>query len=871
MNGKKNYRGLLIDQEVYDILRYMHNVEEFKSELVDLSKIWDQLTLLSQLGSLGTDITSTKENFNTLTSELINNLAKESIKKIVSQMESKAQVAVDIVIRNLFERTADIGFLATDDDIREYIQNFSILSKSVIDTKNDSDDTAHRTHKLKLKKQMQNIKDRFKEYVAKYSVYYDIVLFDTNGRIIANLNSTNSLDVSKDEILEIAKHTQEEYIETYKYHDFLPTQEKSLVYTYKVTESNDSDNIIGYLSLCFKFEDEMSGIFGNLTQKGSKEAILLLDKDSTVIASSDIYHIPLGAKLNTDTTKKYIITTFAGRDYLSTTCTTNGYEGFEGLGWLGHIMIPLDFAFEDKNEHIQIDDHVLQSIMKNESLFEKELLNIPIEANRIQSELDRAVWNGNVRQAHIETNTTFSRSILREIRNTGEMTKETFNIAIENLNHTIISSLLDRAKFLASLSIDIMDRNLYERANDVRWWALSSKFKEVLQKSNIEDEDKEQISSILKYINNLYTVYTNLFIYDTSGKIIAVSNDEESHIVGNRITKEWLKDTLSLKDSSKYRVSPYEKTNLYDDDYTYIYATSITDTSNTSVVGGIGIVFDSTSQFSGMLKDALPDDENIFSIFVDKDSAKVISSSNDIHNIGDIIDIDSEFLALENGQSISKIIEYKDKYYIVGAECSKGYREYKRDDDYTNDVIALVFIQAGIPQETLQAKTTKNNYYHYNLLPNEDAEEIASFYIGSKWVGVYAEKIVEVVNMQNLETPLCVGGSGYFKGTISHKENIISIIDISSLVKADNEDELRDIIILRYGSNTKHLIGIVVNRLGEIMRVPAKSIVPFEKHLISGGTLGESILRPPEGEKSDNLLTIIDIAKINELKNDKTD
>jgi len=37
-------------------------------------------------------------------------------------MEAKAQVAVDIVIRNLFERTADIGFLATDDDIREFIR-----------------------------------------------------------------------------------------------------------------------------------------------------------------------------------------------------------------------------------------------------------------------------------------------------------------------------------------------------------------------------------------------------------------------------------------------------------------------------------------------------------------------------------------------------------------------------------------------------------------------------------------------------------------------------------------------------------------------------------------------------------------------------
>ncbi len=39
-------------------------------------------------------------------------------------MNFKSQVAIDILIRNLFERRADIGFLATDDDIRLFLENF---------------------------------------------------------------------------------------------------------------------------------------------------------------------------------------------------------------------------------------------------------------------------------------------------------------------------------------------------------------------------------------------------------------------------------------------------------------------------------------------------------------------------------------------------------------------------------------------------------------------------------------------------------------------------------------------------------------------------------------------------------------------------
>ena len=60
----------------------------------------------------------TKSNFNNLTEELISHLSNETLNKVLKEMDSKAQVAVDIVIRNLFERTADIGFLSTDSFIK---------------------------------------------------------------------------------------------------------------------------------------------------------------------------------------------------------------------------------------------------------------------------------------------------------------------------------------------------------------------------------------------------------------------------------------------------------------------------------------------------------------------------------------------------------------------------------------------------------------------------------------------------------------------------------------------------------------------------------------------------------------------------------
>ncbi|MGE4516085.1 MAG: chemotaxis protein CheW, partial [Arcobacteraceae bacterium] len=134
--------------------------------------------------------------------------------KVVNEMRSKASVSVDIVIRNLFERTADIGFLATDDDIRNFLITVQeVEEKRQVDTTIQSiEECLDETH---YKKQLKYIKQRFNEYVAKYSVYYDIILFDNKGNIVAKLDENNPVLKTKDELLDIIKSTSHEYVETY--------------------------------------------------------------------------------------------------------------------------------------------------------------------------------------------------------------------------------------------------------------------------------------------------------------------------------------------------------------------------------------------------------------------------------------------------------------------------------------------------------------------------------------------------------------------------------------------------------------------------------------------------------------------------------
>ncbi|WP_228150936.1 chemotaxis protein CheW [Malaciobacter marinus] len=855
MSGLINYKGINVKKELYPIIKHIEDVDKYREELGRLSSSWDIFALLGQLGDINIDIGKTKENFLNLTSTLLNHLSEQTIKKVTQEMNFKSQVAIDVVIRNLFERTADIGFLATDDDIRTFIENY------VSDYNNES---------IELKHEIQK---RFKEYVAKYSVYFDIVLVNTKGKILVRLDEDEKLEKVDFEFVNEVLNSTQEYVETYKYHDFLPHHEKTLVYSYKVTKTNNpnSENL-GVLCLCFKFQDEMKGIFNNLIDPKNKESITILDEQGVVIASSDKVHIPLNSKLPIVLNEQYKIISFAGRDYIAKTCKTNGYQGFKGLNWYGHIMIPLEYAFlSNYLETLKVDDNVINAMMGNEQHFSKELQEVFNKSKTIQDNLNRVIWNGNISQSKTNSsNREFSKSLLNEIGSTGVKA----NSSLSNLNQTIISSILKDSEFLSSLAIDIMDRNLYERANDCRWWALTSYFRKALDDINSISYKQDEINSILKYINDLYTVYSNLLIFDKDGKIIAVSNKEEEYLIGKVLTQEWVDKTLNLEDTSKYCVSKFEKSNLYNNESTYIYCSAIRCLNDDKKInGGIAIVFDSTFQFNAMLDETLPRNnkgekvDGVFALFTNKNKY-IISSTNEEFKIDSFLDLDDRFFNLNNAQKLSEIVEYEGKYYAVGVRCSSGYREYKSNiDDYVNDVLCFVFIYIGEINNGNKIKYKVKDKFALSSKKSltKNSVDLATFYLGNKFLAVEAKNVISSIGIDKLEESIDMDKNNHFKGMVLYKENLISVLDIRKFINEDiTDDGLENIILLQYDEdNIEHCVGILVSSLENISVVEKSSIQHIQSHFLGSGTLIQSLVDIEE-EGSSKVAMILDIEKIDD-------
>lgn len=849
-----SYKNIDIEDQLVGMIRHMQAIDECREELNNLQGIWDNLALLGQLSGTGNDMNGTRQSFQQLTGSLLNQLASETLRKTVWEMKSKAQVAIDILMRNLFERTADIGFLATDDDIGTVLRKANALKGQY-------------SRKNALDAGLAKLKKRFSEYVSKYSVYSDIVLFDTDGEILLRLNKSADVERTQHALFRLALETTEAYVETFDRIDFLPDEHCSLVYSFRVVDRDNQP--LGVLSLCFRFDNELKGIFADLVTPEDWSVITLLDNDGHVIASSDIYHVPLGATLAPVLDQDYRVQRFAGQEYLAATRSSIGYQGYAGPPWYAHIMLPLQHAFNRDGTGLRknISQKVLVNIMENSQLFSESLRNIPLQAERIQRELNRSVWNGNVRQCRLGQgkDTGFSKILLWEISNTGARTQSVFQHSIDNLHETVVSSVLEDSHFQASLAIDIMDRNLYERANDCRWWALTSSFRELLAEDVISESGKEHISNILAYINSLYTVYTNLIVFDVGGRIVAASNPGEASLIGQSVGEEWYRRVLMLADSQGYVVSDFAETRFYQGRHTYIYGAAIRDPEGVKVVGGIGIVFDSAPQFSAMLRDALPKniegriDATSFGAFVSGDG-RVIACSDERFKPGDQFPIASAVSNLKPGEEMTGVYALGDCYHALGAHASSGYREYKgKFDHYKNEVIAVVGKElCVITEHAEEAETVPCPTIRSDRGQTENSVEIATFRLGEEWFGIRANQILEAVDTTNI-TP-APGAGADCVGYLVYEKLPIPVFDIRNLVCAMHNHaepvyrKTQQVMVIEKNAETR--FGVIADSLGEIPEVNESRLNELPPFIAGGALLADAVIAPEKPDRECLLLVL---------------
>jgi len=212
------------------------------------------------------------------------------------------------------------------------------------------------------------------------------------------------------------------------------------------------------------------------------------------------------------------------------------------------------------------------------------------------------------------------------------------------LGETLVQQV--RGARLADLAlhmIDIIDRNLYERSCDVRWWATDSAVVECLAAPGAASA--AHVARRLGVILDSYTVYLDLWVADAAGRVVANGRpDRYPRAVGTDVSGEqWFQDALATADGGAFAMADISAVPALGGALAVPYATAIREggEANGAPLGVLGIFFDWQPQAQCVVDGVrLTEDEKSRTrcLLVDRDH-RVLAASDRQGVLGEVVDL----------------------------------------------------------------------------------------------------------------------------------------------------------------------------------------------------------------------------------------
>jgi len=197
-----------------------------------------------------------------------------------------------------------------------------------------------------------------------------------------------------------------------------------------------------------------------------------------------------------------------------------------------------------------------------------------------------------------------------------------------------IEDMVERAKGerfvdLALNAVELIDRNLYERTCDVRWWATDSAV--VQCASSRSEADAAHAAQRLAVILGAYTVYLDLWLCDLSGNVIASGRGDKFRVKGQNVGgTRWFQEALSLRSGDDYVAGDIERQPLLNNAQVATYCAGVRadGTAHGKLLGVLAIHFDWEAQASAIVRGVrLGSDDNARALLVDS-NCRVIAASD---------------------------------------------------------------------------------------------------------------------------------------------------------------------------------------------------------------------------------------------------
>jgi hypothetical protein len=474
--------------------------------------------------------------------------------------------------------------------------------------------------------------------------------------------------------------------------------QRSLVYSTAIREHSDNyGQAIGALGVFFDFQGEARMILEDHMPRDGSEFVeegwfsFLTNSTGEVIASSDegmieagkAAHVPRKHRTPPVGKPPMSYAVFEGRESAIFSARTDGYLDYPGLGWSAHLIVPMSQIFRTSNAATQIgidiDDLMRSRLVPdiNKQTFAK------VQDDKESIQL--ISLNGIVFASKLGKRGVALGPIFDQIKSTGEFTTSKMEVLLKEMAVGEFLLNLHALENFSKQAIDLIDRNLFERAADVRWWSTDQFFWTAL--TDPTPENFQKAMHRMEVINGSYTMYRNLILANRTGDIVASAKSEERSKLRSMSVYDdpWFLMAMRTTKSSEYAVQDVMKSKLEGrKDRSLIYSGGVRPGGSRrgDPMGVVGILFDWDTEAQKILGTCLPRDRDGELIvgcaaFYTNAKHEIIETTDAEHfPVGKTLKLPAAHTALKAGQSASGLFHFENCRYILGSSRTKGYREY---------------------------------------------------------------------------------------------------------------------------------------------------------------------------------------------------
>jgi hypothetical protein len=217
-------------------------------------------------------------------------------------------------------------------------------------------------------------------------------------------------------------------------------------------------------------------------------------------------------------------------------------------------------------------------------------------------------------------------TIARELET--QLTKRTGEL-VSSIERMSQRSRGERMVDLSLNAIELIDRNLYERTCDVRWWATDSAVVDCAASASAAAV--AHASSRLDVILGAYTVYLDLWLCDLQGNVIASGRADRFRVVGQNVAStKWFREATSLRSGDDYVAGDVECQPLLGNAQVATYCASVRadGKANGAPIGVLAIHFDWEPQARAIVQGVRVGDNDKARVLLLDSNFRVIAASD---------------------------------------------------------------------------------------------------------------------------------------------------------------------------------------------------------------------------------------------------